>query len=104
MMPAEASVPYQINAPTNLPLPMRLPEEPPSEPPAFVLPNLCCPVDPDTPYNFDIEPREEELHFSPIEPLTLHKPLEPEYPPYQERMIKINVEEYMCEKLEECTE
>jgi len=100
-LPIEAGVPNQESYPTNLPLPMTLPEEPPAEPQAFIMPNLFCPVDPDTPYNFEIEPREEELHFAPIEPLALRLPIEPDDPPYPERMIKSNVEDFMSERLEE---
>lgn len=80
-----------------MPLPMRLHEEPPSEPCAFVMPNLYCPADPDTPYNFEIEPREEEYHYSPLEPMVMHKLLEPDCPGYPERMIKMSTEEFMSE-------
>ena len=80
---------------------MRLPEEPPAEPSAYIMPNLFCPVDPDTPYNYEIEPREEEFPYVPMEPLPLRKPIEPEDPPYPERMIKSNTEEMWSEKLDE---
>lgn len=82
---------------------MRLPEDPPQEPSsAFIMPNLYCPADPDTPYNFEIEPREEEHHFAPLEPMILHEPLEPDAPGYPERMIKMAVEEFKSEVIEEC--
>ena len=84
-----------------MPLPMRMPEEPPLEPSPFIMPNLYCPVDPDTPYNFEIEPREEEYHLAPLEPMPLRKPYEPDDPPYPERMIKSSTEEMMSEKPEE---
>ena len=100
-LPIEASVPPQESAPINMPLPMRLPEEPPSEPIAYIMPNLFCPVDPDTPYNFEIEPREEEQHIAPLEPLPLRILLEPEPPAYPERMIKMSTEDIMSEKLDE---
>jgi len=80
---------------------MRLPEEPPSEPAAFIMPNLYCPIDPDTPYNFEIEPREEELHFASVEPMVLLRAIEPEDPPYPDRMIKFKKEDLMSERLEE---
>jgi len=66
------------------------------------MPNLYCPADPDTPYNFEIEPREEEYHYAPLEPMVMHKPIEPDCPAYPERMIKMAIEEFMSEKLEEC--
>lgn len=94
-------MPDQECYPTNVPLPMTLPEEPPAEPQSFIMPNLFCPVDPDTPYNFEIEPREEEFSFAPIEPLALRLPMEPDDPPYPERMIKSNIEDIFSEKLEE---
>ena len=96
-MPIEASVPNQESYPTNLPLPMTLPDEPPALPQAFIMPNLFCPVDPDTPYNYEIEPREEEFPFSPIEPLPLRMPAEPDDPPYPERMIKSSTEDMYSE-------
>ena len=80
---------------------MTLPDEPPALPQAFIMPNLFCPVDPDTPYNYEIEPREEEFPFSPIEPLPLRMPAEPDDPPYPERMIKSSTEDMYSEKLEE---
>ena len=100
-LPTEAGIPDQESYPTNIPLPMTLPEEPPALPQAFIMPNLFCPVDPDTPQNFEIEPRAEEFHFAPIEPLPLRKPIEPDDPPYPERMIKSNIEDQIAEKLEE---
>lgn len=48
-LPIEAGIPDQESYPTNIPLPMTLPEEPPALPQAFIMPNLFCPVDPDTP-------------------------------------------------------
>mmetsp|Transcript_28915 Transcript_28915/g.38548 ORF Transcript_28915/g.38548 Transcript_28915/m.38548 type:complete len:166 (+) Transcript_28915:821-1318(+) len=101
-LPAESSVPDQENPPSEIPMKMRLPEEPPSEPSAYIMPNLYCPADPDTPYNFEIEPREEEYHYAPLEPRSLHEPFEPEDPPYPERMIKMSTEEIMSERLDEC--
>ena len=50
---------------------MRFPEDPPTEPSTIIMPNLFCPADPDTPYNYEIEPREEEFHFAPFEPVPL---------------------------------
>ena len=58
-IPYEEGVPYTESAPTNMPLPMRLPEDPPLEPCVFIMPNIFCPVDPDTPQNFEFDPREE---------------------------------------------
>ena len=79
-----------------------MPEEPPSEPSPFIMPNLYCPVDPDTPYNFEIEPREEEFHLAPIEPLPLRKPHDPDEPGYpSDRMPKSSTEEFFSEKLPE---
>ena len=80
---------------------MRLPEEPPAEPSAFIMPNLFCPVDPDTPYNYEIEPRGEEQPYAPLEPLPLRQAIEPEEPAYPERMIKMSTEEMWSEKIEE---
>ena len=94
MMAEEASEPYQESAPTNMPLPMRLPEEPPSEPSTFVMANLYCPADPDTPSFFEIEPREEEIHIPPLEPSKLHLPLEPDSPPQPDQIMKITTEEF----------
>jgi hypothetical protein len=71
-----------------MPLPMRLPKDPPTEPSAIIMPGLYCPADPDTPYNYEIEPREEEYHFAPIEPLSLQQAHEPEEPAFPDRMIK----------------
>ena len=99
VVPYEPSVPFPECAPVNMPLQMRLPEEPPSEPTSYVMPNLYCPADPDTPYGFEIEPREEEYHFAPLEPIVIHKPIEPEGPGYPERMIKMSTDEFMSEKL-----
>lgn len=87
-LPIEASVPNLESVPTTIPLPMRFPEDPPTEPSAIIMPNLYCPADPDTPYNYEIEPREEELHFAPLEPLSLFQAKEPEEPPFPDRMIK----------------
>ena len=81
---------------------MRLPEDPPQEPSsAFIMPNLYCPADPDTPYNFEIEPREEEIHFAPLEPMLLREPYEPDAPGYPDRMIKMSYEEFQSEKVDE---
>ena len=81
---------------------MRLPKDPPQEPSsAIIMPNLYCPADPDTPYNLDLEPREEETHFAPLEPLLLREPIEPEAPGYPERMIKMSIEEFKSDKVDE---
>ena len=94
-------MPNQDPAPVNLEMPMRLPEEPPAEPSVYIMPNLYCPVDPDTPYNYEIEPREEEYPYAPIEPLPLRRADEPDDPPYPERMIKSQTDDIFSEKLEE---
>ena len=84
-----------------MPHPMRLPEEPPSEPTPYIMPNLYCPVDPDTPYNYEIEPREEDVPLECSEPIALRQPFEPDDPPYPERMIKSSTEDMMSDKLDE---
>ena len=70
-IPVEASIPNQEGEPTHNELPMRLPQEPPAEPPMYIMANIYCPVDPDTPYNYEIEPRDEEFPIEPLEPLPL---------------------------------
>lgn len=102
LMVEEAVVPHQDSAPTNMPLKMRLPEEPPSEPSAFVMANLYCPADPDTPYCFEIEPRDEENHLAPLEPSMLHKPLDPESPLQPESIVKVTTEDFNSEQVQEC--
>ena len=62
-LPIEAGVPYLESAPGNPPMPIRKPEDPPTEPSPYIVANIFCPADPDTPYNYEIEPREEEYHF-----------------------------------------
>ena len=101
LLPIEASIPEEDSIPTNNAMPMRLPEEPPAEPSPFVMPNLFCPADPDTPYNYEIEPRQEERPIGPGESLPLRQAIEPEDPPYPERMIKMSTEEMWSEMIEE---
>ena len=102
ILPEEAGIPHQENAPMNMPMPMRLPEEPPVEPNPIELANLYCPPDPDTPYNYEILPREEDDYIAPLEPVHLHLPLEPEPPSQPDRMVKVSTEQFRSEKAEEC--
>ena len=86
-----------------MPLPCRLPEDPPSEPSTFVMANIYCPLDPDTPYCYDPEPREEDtnLNSPPLEPFIMHKPLEPENIYAHPEAPSMRIEEMMSEKLDE---
>ena len=100
-IPVEAGIPNQEGEPTHNELPMRLPQEPPAEPPMYIMANIYCPVDPDTPYNYEIEPRDEEFPIEPLEPLPLRQAIEPDDPPYPEKMIKSSTKEIINEKSEE---
>ena len=67
----------------------------------YIMANIYCPVDPDTPYNYEIEPRDEEFPIEPLEPLPLRQAIEPDDPPYPEKMIKSSTKEIINEKSEE---
>ena len=86
-----------------MPLPIKLPEDPPLEPTTFIMANIYCPADPDTPYNYDQEPREEDInfHLAPLEPLIMHKPMEPENIQGAPEEPSLKTEEMMSTKLEE---
>ena len=87
-----------------MPLPMRLPNDPPSEPSAFIMPNIYCPPDPETPFNYDPEPREDDLNLysAPTEPPVMYLLPEPENTLTLPEAPQLNTEEFMSEKLEEC--
>lgn len=69
---------------------MRLPEDPPQEPMPVIVPNICCPFEPDIPYEMNQQEPigENPIPFEPM-PLYLSIPVEPKDPEKPEKMPKV---------------